>query len=96
MQIYFTEHARKRMKQRYITTNDVITTLQNGVCEHSQDNLKYTYNNFIIITNKHDNNTIVIISAYYSAKFNKQCEKLAKKLKISYRQAIKIMREKEG
>lgn len=59
MQIYITEHARKRMKQRYITHDDIVSVLTNANPKPTRDELEYTYNDIVVITNNHDGKIIV-------------------------------------
>lgn len=93
MNIIISHHARLRMKQRCITLKDITNTITYGNMEPSEENkAKYSLDPFVIVTVKHENDTLLIVTVHYTSVFNHQARKLCRKHKISTKKAIKIIR----
>lgn len=93
MKLFLTEHAKKRILQRYITTDDIKLCLEHGTQTAQDHKIKFTYKNIIIVAII-KNNTITIITVHYHSRFNKIIKKSAHKNKISFRQALKLYLDK--
>ena len=77
------------MKQRKITLQDVYNCVKLGSYETAKNDLiRCTYKNHYVILND-DNNTVITVC--YVASYNNYIKKVAKKVGISYHQAIKLL-----
>lgn len=85
-----TFHAKKRMNYRKITIKEILDCLFLGDKQQEGNTIKHTYKNIVVIT---DLEKTKIITTYYKSKINHLIKKLARKYKISFRQAITVYKQ---
>lgn len=96
-EILFTNHARKRMSQRLISTDQVLDCLQFGELDFAPTtgHYRYTYKDIqvIIDVNRFDKFTMDIITVTYKSEVNNIIFNIAQYYNINHRQATKVYKE---
>lgn len=99
MEIRIGKHAKGRLSLRMISKTEVIETLNNGLCcssnsEDSVDDIfKCTYKNVEVVFKVNVvEQEIFVLTVMHTSEFNKDIRRLARKNKISARQATRELK----
>jgi hypothetical protein len=96
MEIYYSGHSKQRAALRFINHEEVINSLKNGTCFHSeQEKGVYTCiheKNKIVFRVDMKQDILVVITVMPSPEFNKELKRYARKNNISITKATKKLR----
>lgn len=94
MEIYLTVHAKRRMRERAISEDEIIEALINGIAVRDKENpLAFVIDyGKVRIVFRHSGEHVIVITTMPSRAFRKQLRKYVKMHKISYRQATKRLK----
>jgi hypothetical protein len=96
LEIIYSGHSKKRASLRFISHEEVVECLKNGICFKSKQDVTAITCEYektkIVFRIDMEQDILVVITVIPSNKFDKEIKKLAKKNKISARQAIKILK----
>lgn len=95
--IKLTNHAKTRMQQRQVDIFTLLDILEYGKKEQESENkLKITCGQYIVIVATENNNTLKIITVHFISKITNIIRKIAKRHKVNIHRATEIYLQQTG